>query len=943
MDGTLFDFLPIKPDMELKQVDKGKRKLLFRYHPYRVRSVKPEILRKELYDKYTEISSSINSMYNQIKDTWDTVGRFMPEIKKLYEIYVDGYISLLHALPDSSLLVVILEANDLETTGSRNQLEDRIIDNVPIAIASLNIDEHVLRQTHTPKIEDTLKEFPENKLVRILELKNINAVGDSFSIIKQIVSSITEDEINNLIDQVDGEINDLRAKLNRLNDKQLKLILDNNNLNSYGNKNQLITKIIETLPISDIENNINKVTINKEKALKKLYSITGKDELSKSFKKRLADNNLEIEHGIEIRNKIAHKIKNYEIEEKEIESQLDRFIKRKSQKVTEDILNELYKLTGEKSLNKKFLDKLKKSGLDEKDGIKIKNEIITDIKEGKVKKDDLKDLIDLKVQDKKIELENEKLDILYKITGKTNINSSFKKLLSEHDLDEQDGLNIKNELITLIKTTIIGKKDINPKLLELITLAASEKLINKCDMSYLNQIAIMNNLSKCDTKQKYVKYFLDNISPSFNDFKIKSAISEIDNIKERLDKLYKNQLEFILISNNVPNKGTKKEVINNIVSNIHIDAIKLIISEIDKINKQLNQLTLNEISFIVKENNIKVGGTKDKLINEINKTVSIDTIKKDIKRLNEIKSQLNDFNINELKFIAKSNNLSVTDNNDDLIDAIETQVPVAVISENISEISNIKNLVQSFNDIQRQHLLITNDLNINSDDKTQISEILENVDLFEISEFNKSLVELKEELDDLSVIQLNHILNNHNLETSTDKSIQINTILDNILIPFIKKDIQTIKSFENKINDISEDEIDSILAENKLRKSVDKESNIKTIVENLSFDEINSYLSETKNDVNTIDEIKDSALICPIKIAKGKKTLTTEKHENSIFLLLFDDEKLFNEYKKKNKSVKKLEKDLDYFKKLINKNKKIEGILVRKTPEDLILKKNQLN
>ena len=240
-------------------------------------------------------------------------------------------------------------------------------------------------------------------------------------------------------------------------------------------------------------------------------------------------------------------------------------------------------------------------------------------------------------------------------------------------------------------------------------------------------------------------------------------------------------------------------------------------------------------------------------------------------------------------------------------------------------------------------MLITNDLNINSDDKTQISEILENVDLFEISEFNNSLVELKEELDDLSVIQLNHILNNHNLETSTDKSIQINTILDNILIPFIKKDIQTIKSFENKINDISEDEIDSILAENKLRKSVDKESNIKTIVENLSFEEINSYLSETKNDVNSIDEIKDSTLICPIKIAKGKKTLTTEKHENSIFLLLFDDEKLFKEYKKKNKSVKKLEKDLDYFKKLINKNKKIEGILVRKTPEDLDFRKNQLN
>ena len=226
-----------------------------------------------------------------------------------------------------------------------------------------------------------------------------------------------------------------------------------------------------------------------------------------------------------------------------------------------------------------------------------------------------------------------------------------------------------------------------------------------------------------------------------------------------------------------------------------------------------------------------------------------------------------------------------------LITEIETQVPLVTISENIVEISNIKNIVKSFNKPQRQHILITNDLNNSEDDESQINEILENIDFFEIIEFNKMINGLKDELNDLSVIQLNHILDNHNLETSTDKPIQIDTILDNILIPFIKKDIQTIKSFENKFNDISEDEIDSILSENKLRKSIDKKGNIKTIFENLSFDEINAYLSKTKNDEISIDEIKDMMLICPIKVSKGKKTLTTEKHENSIFLLLFDDEK----------------------------------------------------
>ena len=43
----------------------------------------------------------------------------------------------------------------------------------------------------------------------------------------------------------------------------------------------------------------------------------------------------------------------------------------------------------------------------------------------------------------------------------------------------------------------------------------------------------------------------------------------------------------------------------------------------------------------------------EQITNEINKTLPINLIKKDIKRLNEVKSKLNELNFNELKFIAK--------------------------------------------------------------------------------------------------------------------------------------------------------------------------------------------------------------------------------------------------------------------------------------------------
>lgn len=931
---TAFEILPIKPDFDYKKVKKvSNKKVLFRYHPDNVLNEKPEELQKKLKDKYRAVFKLASSTLKNIKK-----GLMSYDSQEDYNEYVDFYKRNLGNLnkPD---LIIILKANDLPTDGNKTQLQDRIIENVPSIIASLNIEEHDLREEYTPDMKDILKEFPTNKLARILELKNINAVGDSVSLINQIVYSISEDEINDLINQVDREINDLRSKLNRLNDNQLKLILENNNLNSYGNKSQLIKKIIETLPISEIENNINKVRVNKQKALKKLYLITGKDELLESYKQKLTDNHLEVNHGIAIRNNLVSLINNYQIEEKDIESKLNELINKKSQEIIDDTINELYKITGKTSINSKFLKKLKDYGLEKDDGIQIRKEVIVDIKAWKVGKDNLSHYINLKIKQKKSIKQKEKLEILYNITGKTSIKTSFKKLLAEHDLDNQNGLQIKNELIEIIKTTNIDKNEIKPKLLELITLAASNKLINECDISYLNQIAIMNNLSKCSTKQKYIESFLDHISSSFNDLKIKSDIIEIDNIKEKLGRLYKNQLEFILISNNISSRGIKTELIDNIISNIHIRGIKLIISEIDKINVKLNQLTMNELSFILKENNIKVAGTKTQIINEINKTLPINTIKNDIKRLSDIESQLKELNTNELKFIAKSNNLIVKDNRNQLIDEIGTQVPVDILSDNISEISNIKISARSFNTLQRQHLLKYGNLNNEGTDETQINKILENVDLFEIAEFNNQITQLKEDLSNLNAIQLNYILDKHNLETSTDTSIQIDTILENILMPSIIKDIQSIKELENKIDALSEDEIDSILAENKLRKSIDKTENIKTIVKNLSFDEINEYLDGNNTNENLIDKIENSVLICPYKISNGKKTLKIETYENSVCLLLFDNENSFNEYKKNNNSIKKLENDLNYFKKLIKRNKKIEGILVRTGAEDIFIKK----
>lgn len=194
--SEIFKILPIGPNFDLKQVKKKRKEVLFKYHPNCIYSVKPEQLQKKLFEEYNEVSSLINSTYIKIEND--------PNIYKSREDYdkykKDYELKYLNTLNKSDF-IIILESNNLKTTGSEEQLKNRIIEKVPERIAQLNLKESYLREKYALKIEDILKAFPENKLVRILELKKIPAKGDSVSIIKQIVSSISEDEINKLINK----------------------------------------------------------------------------------------------------------------------------------------------------------------------------------------------------------------------------------------------------------------------------------------------------------------------------------------------------------------------------------------------------------------------------------------------------------------------------------------------------------------------------------------------------------------------------------------------------------------------------------------------------------------------------------------------------------------------------------------------------------------------
>ena len=65
--------------------------------------------------------------------------------------------------------------------------------------------------------------------------------------------------------------------------------------------------------------------------------------------------------------------------------------------------------------------------------------------------------------DSYIEIINDNINELYKITGKTQLNSKFLKKLKQAGLDKNDGAQIKNEIIVDIKSWKVGKDNENFK------------------------------------------------------------------------------------------------------------------------------------------------------------------------------------------------------------------------------------------------------------------------------------------------------------------------------------------------------------------------------------------------------------------------------------------------------------------------------------------------
>ena len=838
----------------------------------------------------------------------------------------------------------ICEIRGLNTSGRKMDLIRRIL----IDIDEDEIDYVINHFDVEKKIRQKLEVLESYKLKRILELKSEKIDVDGANIVNKIIIIVKLDEIDSLIEKVNNEYESYETKLKDLKPQELKLILSNEDLNTIGNQDSIIERIFENISLNELDNIIIQVNSFIEKSLKKFYDIIGNPDLKDEFKETLKEYCIKESQFNEIRKEMIDLINDYQIAEKDVESELNKLLQKKSAEIEKDTLNALYKIVGKVSLNPNFFSQLESRDLDVTDGKQIRKEMEEDIKAKKVSLDNLNSAIETKIKEAEQKKENEKFHILYEYIGESEINEQFNQRLEEDNLNQEFWLKLKNELTTLIKEKSIKKEEITLKVDELLNLEVVNNLLIESDLPTLNQIAILENIETSDDKDEQMNIIFDSIS-TFDKSILKNYITKINEVKNALNDFYQIQIVYILEKSGHEISGKKEEQINRVISNINIKFINSYIEKFENLKEKLNSAPVTYLFIMLNENNIKVKGAKRKIINEIIKKVHFEKINEDLKTIDQIHLKLNQLQENELIYIAESNNLSIG-KVDSLANQIFTSINLNIIESNLTDVENIKEFVYDFNEIQRKHILMISHQDIPESEEEQINSILLNARLDEIKKLEERVKNAEEELNLLTVEQLNYILENNQHPPISSKEKQIDYILNNFLIEVIESNISIINKMKDELNQLSDNQLKKILNINNIEVTADRKINISRIFYEVPMEVINNNIIYVKNEVQEktiLDDIKESIVYSPRREENKKYSLTTVRKNNLNLIPVFENKRVLKDFVRNKFSdsimnIKAIKKEFNFFKDLTLKQNNIDGIIVFRNHNIEIIKKECL-
>ena len=397
----------------------------------------------------------------------------------------------------------------------------------------------------------------------------------------------------------------------------------------------------------------------------------------------------------------------------------------------------------------------------------------------------------------------------------------------------------------------------------------SNKIINlKKDNECLNQEKEENDLIRKNLIYKYefvnraINFFIDNFKK--DDFD-KNNSDNIFNLFSKYDIFFYDNICSIKEKLNLENRinilnneiNTDKNIINNINNNRNelkdINAfsnIMIFFGNYCEIIKEIGSLIIEYSDNILKEiNNLEKNNDKNQAkINEESKQI---VIKEDEK--NDLDKNIN---INDNKEFEIKND-SKQENDDKLVNNINIENNKDFNNEDSEKISTIDN-----SSLIKERLNIKNK-NINTEYiKEEIEKIKENIiekeEIKEKDEINKEVLNKEQQKEDKNKIDIDAINKNEEYNTKEEESSQNNNEIKNIkgnqnemMEEVLDKkednfgDFLIIKNEDDKNNSINENK-DLINSEknidNKIKKSENKDINIKHFLEDLVEEIINSFI-----------------------------------------------------------------------------------------------------
>ena len=315
----------------------------------------------------------------------------------------------------------------------------------------------------------------ENNLYNDFEVEDISKITFSYE------SKVLLEELHNIIGKDFPNpmfLNKLSVHNLSQNDyNDIKAEIEDLILNGEVKLGKVEEKIDELISHRVIKNQQRKIE-NKKILLESLSNLIGEYEHSEYYENLLEENELSKEEGDEIKIELINLINNELIDinsitqnmhfgEKEGESDLNGPLTNELNKLIEskireknillksELLDELYDLTGELDLSPQFISKLEENSFGSALGFVIRENIKQSIEEGKIKKGTVEDEIDNAIFAEKERIASENAEMLkahlINFTGDLTISPQFKEKLDLFGLNEEIGLQIKNELLVNIE------------------------------------------------------------------------------------------------------------------------------------------------------------------------------------------------------------------------------------------------------------------------------------------------------------------------------------------------------------------------------------------------------------------------------------------------------------------------------------------------------------